>query len=58
MFDDPNKLHKALVVKIVLDPEAMTISSEVIPLVHVNTVAFIGDDLESENKNSIITLMA
>ena len=44
-FNDPHKLQEALVVKVVGDSKLMTVTREVVPLVDVNAILFIGNDL-------------
>ena len=47
------KLHESFVIKIVVDPQMVTISGEIVPFVHVDTISFVGDNLQDSVKVSI-----
>ena len=44
------KLHESFVIKIVVDPQVVTISGKVIPLVDVNAISFVRDNLQGSAK--------
>ena len=47
------KLHESFVIKIVVDPQMVTISGEIIPFVYVNTISLVRDNLQDSTKVSI-----
>ena len=47
-LDNTSELHKAMVIKHIANAEMITITCKVVPLVNVNAIPLIGNDLETQ----------
>jgi len=46
--DNTSKLHEAVMIKDVTNAKVVAIASKIVPLVHVNAIPLIGNNLETQ----------
>jgi len=46
--DDTSKLHESMMIEDVTDAEVIAVTSEVVPLVHINAIPLVGNYLQTQ----------
>jgi len=47
--DDSSELHKAMVIKYVTYAEVIAVTSKIVPLVHIDAIPLVGNNLETQS---------